>query len=367
MNKWTGGTLVVLLLVFLFTGAAIIGSGGPEGSSACAATAVTVETASAHTAIDGYSGDQLVNATAIMNAGAALGVNTQGQTIGVMTAMGESTLENITYGDKAGPDSRGLFQQRDTWGTLAQRMDPPTAATFFFQRLVKVPNWQSMSPSAAAHAVQINADPNHYTKYFDAAQAVVQALTGGQAACASTVSVSGDAKALATNLVKGIDNGTITGLAPDHLKEIRWIAEGKTVANCGIDTRILQVITVAYQTFGKIGISDINRACTGQRPGAGNASAHVVNGGGHAVDFYSLGGVVTNGWDANAIKLLKTLDPIMASDSGTGQADCRATHGDSLSLTNISRQFADTCNHVHIEVDPMGNEPMKFNVNQASS
>jgi hypothetical protein len=366
MNKWTGGTLVVLLLAFLFVGAAVIGGGGPE-SSACAATAVNVQTASAHTAIDGYSGDQLVNATAIMNAGAALGVNTEGQTIAVMTAMGESTLQNITHGDKAGPDSRGLFQQRDTWGTLAQRMDPTTAATFFFQRLLKVPNWQSMTPTLAAHAVQINADPNHYTPFFDAAQAVVTALTGGDAACASTVSVSGDAKALATNLVKGIDNGTITGLAPDHLKEIRWIAEGQTVADCGIDTRILQVITVAYQTFGKIGISDINRLCTGQIAGAGKASAHYVNGGGHAVDFYSLGGVVTNGWDANAIKLLKTLDPIMASDSGTGQADCRAAHGDSITLTNISRQFADSCNHVHVEVDPMGNEPMKFNATAASS
>ena len=60
--------------------------------------------------------------------------------------------------------------------------------------------------------------------------------------------------------MKGIDNGTLSGSSPDHLKEIRWIAEGKTVPNCGIDTRILQVITVAYQTFGKIGISDINRA-----------------------------------------------------------------------------------------------------------
>jgi hypothetical protein len=367
MTKWIGGTLVVLLLVFLFAGAALIGGGDPKGSAACAATAVNVQTASTHTAIDGYSGDQLANATAIMNAGAALGVNTQGQTIGVMTAMGESTLENITYGDQAGPDSRGLFQQRDTWGTLAQRMDPTQAATFFFQRLLKVPNWQRMPPSLAAHAVQINADPNHYTKYFTAAQAVVQALTGGQAACASTVSVSGNAQALAQNLVKGIDNGTITGLVPDHLKEIRWIAVGKTVPNCGIDTRILQVITVAYQTFGKIGISDINRNCTGQIAGAGTASAHYVNGGGHAVDFYSLGGVMTNGYDANAIKLLKTLDPIMASDSGTGQAECRAAHGDSVKLTNISRQFVDTCNHVHVEVDPTGNEPMKFTVNRASS
>jgi len=356
MNKWTAGVLAVLLLAFAFVGVTVIGGGGQ--SSACAASAVNVETAAAHPAVAGYSGDQLVNATAIMNAGAALGVNMQGQTIGVMTAMGESGLKNIAYGDEAGPDSRGLFQQRASWGTLAQRMDPTTAARFFFQRLLKVPNWPSMTPSAAAHAVQINQDPDHYTKYFSAAGAVVAALIGGDAACAA--GVSGDARALATALVKGIDDGTLSGSSPDHLKEIRWIAEGKTVPNCGIDTRILQVITVAYQTFGKIGISDINRACTGQRPGAGNASAHVMLGGGHAVDFYSLGGIATNGWDANAIKLLKTLDPVMAAGSGTGQADCRADHGVSLKFANFTQQFPDSCNHVHIEVDPKGNQPMKF-------
>ena len=34
------------------------------------------------------------------------------QAIGVMTAMGEYSLQVLEYGDAAGPDSRGLFQQR---------------------------------------------------------------------------------------------------------------------------------------------------------------------------------------------------------------------------------------------------------------
>src|ERR1700760_2000495 len=90
-----------------------------------------------HAAVDGYSGDQLANAAAIINAGTALGVGIEGDEIGVMTAMGESGLRILDYGDQAGPDSRGLFQQRTFWGTLAQRMNASDSATLFFQRLVK--------------------------------------------------------------------------------------------------------------------------------------------------------------------------------------------------------------------------------------
>ena len=347
----------VLVLVVLFTGLLILGGGGP-GQNACAA--VTADTAKAETtpAVEGYSGDQLVNAAAIMNAGAALGVNARGQTIGVMTAMGESTLRNIEYGDTAGPDSRGLFQQRDTWGTLQERMNPTQAATFFFERLVKVPNWETLTPTEAAHRVQINADPNHYTRFYEAAEKVVTTLAGGgDAACAST-SVGGNAQELAKGLTAKIDAGQITGLSPDHLREIRWIAEGKVVPNCGIDTRILQVITVTANTFEQVGISDINRLCTGQRPGAGNASMHVINGGGHAVDYYSLDRIPVTGADANSMKLLKILDPLMADGSGFGQSQCRAAAG--LTFPMETAEFNDGCNHFHVQVDGNGNQRMKL-------
>ncbi len=343
------------VLVVVFVGLALVTGGGSQ-NSACAATAANADAAGAHDAIDGYSGDQLVNAAAIMNAGAALGVDVQGQTIAVMTAMGESTLKNIDYGDKAGPDSRGLFQQRDTWGTLAQRMNPTQAATFFYQRLLKVPNWQTMTPTLAAHAVQINRDPNHYAKFFDAATAVVTGLSGGSAACAA--GVSGDAQALAKHIVDLTNQGKIAWLSPTHFPEVQAIADGKPKQNCNVDTRILQVITIATKTFQSIGISDVNRLCTGQRPGAGNLSAHVVNGGGHAVDFYAFDGTPTTGADANAIKLLRALGPVMPDNSGTGQVQCRAKAGSSIDLP--MKQFDDSCNHVHVQVDPKGDEPMKL-------
>jgi hypothetical protein len=130
--------------------------------------------------IAGFCQDRLVNAASVIQAARALGIGPHTQAVGVMTAIGESSLVNIDHGDAAGPDSRGLFQQRDNgaWGTYEQRMDPYTAASMFYAKLVKVPGWKTMSPTEMAHAVQINSDPDHYAKYWPEAKAVVEGLTG---------------------------------------------------------------------------------------------------------------------------------------------------------------------------------------------
>lgn len=130
--------------------------------------------------IGAYGPEQLANAAAIINAGRAKGLSVRDQTIGVMTAIGESSLRVVDHGDTAGPDSRGLFQQRDNgaWGSLSDRMDPTTSATSFFTALSRVSGRDSMSPTLVAHAVQRNADPQHYAKSWDAAVAIVAGLTG---------------------------------------------------------------------------------------------------------------------------------------------------------------------------------------------
>lgn len=130
--------------------------------------------------VAGYCQDKLVNAAHIMNAARSLGIGQHTQAIAVMTAMGESGLRNIAYGDSAGPDSRGLFQQRanGSWGTLADRMDPYTAARNFFVALVRLPGWKNLGPTQAAHAVQANQDPNYYTPFWpDAVQVVTRLST----------------------------------------------------------------------------------------------------------------------------------------------------------------------------------------------
>ncbi len=142
--------------------------------------------------IAGWSGEQLENAAAIMRAGDEAGFERDGQILAVMTAMGESSLRNIDYGDweAAGitnPDgsrtsSIGLFQQQSWWGSVEQRMDPQGAASLFYARLGRLAGWQDMEPTIAIHRVQINSDPQHYARFGSDAAAVVDALSGECAA-----------------------------------------------------------------------------------------------------------------------------------------------------------------------------------------
>lgn len=125
-----------------------------------------------------YRGEQLINAAHIIKVGRDMQLDDRAIAIGLMTAMGESTLINVAHGDRAGPDSRGLFQQRDPWGPLAVRMDPQSAARLFFAELQrKVPDYATKSPTLVAHTVQVNADPYHYAPYWGLAVQVLSTLT----------------------------------------------------------------------------------------------------------------------------------------------------------------------------------------------
>ena len=110
----------------------------------------------------------------------SLSVN--GQMISVMVALGESGLRVLDTGDGAGPDSRGLFQQRDNgaWGSYADRMDPTTSATNFIKALKGVAGWELLEPTIAGNRVQRNADPYHYQKYWPEAVKLVQALSNSK-------------------------------------------------------------------------------------------------------------------------------------------------------------------------------------------
>ena len=89
--------------------------------------------------------------------------------IALMTALVESDLQNLTYGDA---DSVGLFQQRPAagWGSVSQIMDPHYAAEAFFggaappspPGLVDITSWPSMGLGDAAQAVQVSAFPDRY-------------------------------------------------------------------------------------------------------------------------------------------------------------------------------------------------------------
>jgi hypothetical protein len=69
--------------------------------------------------------DQAATAATIVRVGRAMGIPDRGIVVAVAAARQESGLRNLDHGDR---DSLGVFQQRASWGTAAQRMNPEWAA-----------------------------------------------------------------------------------------------------------------------------------------------------------------------------------------------------------------------------------------------
>ncbi|GLW58160.1 C40 family peptidase [Kitasatospora phosalacinea] len=118
---------------------------------------------------------QIPMAKAIVATGIALQVPARGQVIALATAMQESRLRNLTYGDR---DSLGLFQQRPSqgWGTPEQVTDPVYASTSFYKALLAVPGWQELPLTVAAQKVQLSGFPDAYAQWEPLATALQQAI-----------------------------------------------------------------------------------------------------------------------------------------------------------------------------------------------
>jgi cell wall-associated NlpC family hydrolase len=122
------------------------------------------------------SPDQMHNAQVIVAVVNARKLDREAAQIALMTAMQESSLTVLDHGDAAGPDSRGLFQQRESWGPLSVRLDPAASTGLFLDRLVNVPGWTTMDPALAAHEVQRNANAGDYTRWIELSIALTDAL-----------------------------------------------------------------------------------------------------------------------------------------------------------------------------------------------
>ena len=127
------------------------------------------------------------NASVIVQVGRDLGIPDYGIVIALATAMQESSLRNINWGDR---DSVGLYQQRPSsgWGTVDQLMDPVYAAKAFFggpsnpnpgktRGLLDYSGWESMALTVAAQKVQRSAYPEAYAKWEASAWAWLEELS----------------------------------------------------------------------------------------------------------------------------------------------------------------------------------------------
>jgi len=164
---------------------AVLGANGLSASSIIyPGQTITVPTA--QPSIPGLTAEQVANAQLIVRIGRELGVPDRGIAIALGTAMQESSLRNVTWGDR---DSLGLFQQRPSygWGTEAEVQDAARATRVFYggagdpngartRGLLDVPGWQNLTFTQAAQAVQISAFPDAYAKWEAPAASWLAAL-----------------------------------------------------------------------------------------------------------------------------------------------------------------------------------------------
>lgn len=121
--------------------------------------------------------EQSDNAALIAAVAVHRGLPARAATIGIATAMQESKLENINYGDR---DSVGLFQQRPSqgWGTVEQIMDPVYAVNAFYDVLVTIEGYEDLQVTDAAQSVQRSAFPDAYADHEQMARSFSSALGG---------------------------------------------------------------------------------------------------------------------------------------------------------------------------------------------
>ena len=241
-----GGALPLGLVLSLAILAAALGANvtgppnGDDGSDACLGNLAT------GTAVDGQvlDAEQITNARLIVAAGQHLDVPEPGETIALATAMQESGLHNLNYGDR---DSLGLFQQRPSqgWGTPSQIMDPTYSATAFYNALVKVNGWAAIPTTDAAQAVQHSAYPQAYAKWDQIAHDLATTLDG---TCTSGAGGGPTPPAPAGYQIPPGTPSTVTAVIDFALKQLgkpyQYGATGPNTWDCS------GLIQAAYATIG---------------------------------------------------------------------------------------------------------------------
>ncbi|PIM71266.1 hypothetical protein CTU88_14120 [Streptomyces sp. JV178] len=261
MKALAAGIGVVFLSPFLLGGAAMMMVSSSEAAQTNSAfpclpdmdtDAVTDQVTKI---LDGASGkdvhiegltlpdEQIPHAQTIVATGIGLGVPKKGQIIALATAMQESRLRNLTYGDR---DSLGLFQQRPSqgWGTAEQIRDPVYASERFYKALLEVRGWQQMTVTQAAQAVQKSGYPDAYAQWEPLATTLQKAIaatfpTAGKDDTGKDTEATPSASGCGTT-----DDGSSFGPIPEGA-----VPEGYEIPK-GTDPRARKAIIWAMQQLG---------------------------------------------------------------------------------------------------------------------
>lgn len=83
--------------------------------------------------------------------------------IAITTVIVETHLQNVS--EEVDHDSLGLFQQRASWGTREQRLNPTWATNAFLDRMLELyprRSWRTAPIGAVCQRVQVSAYPERY-------------------------------------------------------------------------------------------------------------------------------------------------------------------------------------------------------------
>lgn len=124
----------------------------------------------------GVDAEQMKYAQQIANIGKQKGFGEEDIRIAIMTALAESGLRNLNYGDA---DSVGLYQQRTSqgWGSIDQIMDPNYSIGKFYDTLKT--SARGANPWNTAQAVQRSAfaDGSNYQAQWGLANSIFSSLS----------------------------------------------------------------------------------------------------------------------------------------------------------------------------------------------
>lgn len=158
--------------------------------------------------------ERAANASTIAWQSVERGLAPRAATIAIATAIQESKLQNINYGDA---DSIGLFQQRPSqgWGTEEEILDPVYSTNAFYDGLVEVDGWESGVITEVAQTVQRSAFPTAYADHEAEGRVMASALTGETSAAVTcdldAPTGAGNAPTLASELQALGMQATATG------------------------------------------------------------------------------------------------------------------------------------------------------------
>lgn len=169
--RWIARALILGLVALVGLGAWFGGRNvfqsvlGPRCQATAAGTSVV------------FDPEQMSNAATITAIALRRGLPARAATIAIATAIQESKLRNIRYGDR---DSVGLFQQRPSqgWGTVEQILDPEYTTNKFYDALVKIKNWENDTITVVAQKVQRSAYPEAYADHEQEGRILASALAG---------------------------------------------------------------------------------------------------------------------------------------------------------------------------------------------